>query len=68
MLQARGVFQRVQLEFTAETELTLLHFFRGILTSAIEPEAGTAKVEAVAALGYIAETCTPYVAMKNLVR
>jgi hypothetical protein len=49
---ARGVFQRVQLEFTAETELTLLHFFRGVLTSGLSAiEVWRAKVEAVAALG-----------------
>jgi len=67
-VQARSVFQRLQLEFTADSLLTLLHFFHGTITSAStvivlgeegRTEAGRAKVEAVAALGYVAVATGP---------
>lgn len=62
-MQVRSVFQRQLLEFSADSLLTVLHFFQGTITSASavivldeegETEAGWAKVEAVAALGYVA--------------
>lgn len=64
-VQARSVFQRLQLELTADSVRTLLHFFQGTITSASTvivsgdeggTEAGRAKIEAVAALGYVAVT------------
>lgn len=61
--QVRNVLQRLQLAFNEELRLALLHFFQGTITSASAvillgedggAEAGRAKVEAVATLGYVA--------------
>lgn len=67
-VQIRNIFQRRQVEFAADSLLTMLHFFQGTITSAStvtaiqdlgeegRTEAGRANVEAVAALGLVAVT------------